>query len=75
MTLIEWLKKPFRLWKESTVKLYILKEEVEERIADLAAPIKHGGSDTQIAASAQALTEVSETLKMQWPETIRRVAK
>jgi hypothetical protein len=74
MTLIEWLKRPFQMWRESGVKLRLLDAEIEERIADLAAPIKQGGSDTQIAASIQSLNEVTETLKMEWP-TVRRVAK
>lgn len=71
MTLFGWLRR----WKESGVKLRLLGAEVNERIADLAAPIRTGASDTQIAASIQSLNEVTETLKMQWPGTVRREAK
>ena len=62
----------FKKWREAKTKLRLLSAEVEERINGLAAPIRSvGASDTTIAASIQALNEVTETLKMSGTGSIK----
>lgn len=71
MNLFGWIQ----MWRESTKKLRALGAEINKGIADLAAPIRTGASDTQVAASLQALDKVADTVKMQWPDTVVRGKK
>ena len=61
MRLFGWI----RSWRESTRKLSLLGAEINERIHDLAAPLRGGASDTQVAASIQSLNNAVDTIKMQ----------
>jgi hypothetical protein len=59
-----WPFSLIREWREATVKLRLAAAEVDERITALAAPIKHGASDTQIQASIALLNDLTQTVKM-----------
>lgn len=66
-----WPFSLIREWREATVKLRLAAAEVDERIMDLAAPIRHGASDSQIAASIRQLNDLTQTVKMQGTGTVR----
>jgi hypothetical protein len=68
MIFFGWIKRLL----ETKVRLRLLDREVEERINGLAAPIKTGGSDTQIQASIAALNDVTQTVKYGDTGTVRR---
>lgn len=66
-----WPFSMIRRWREASVKLRLAAAEVEERITALAAPIRSGASDTQIAASIATLNDLTQTVKMQGTGTVK----
>ncbi len=65
-----------REWVESGRRLRLAAAEINERIDDIAGPIRAGQSDTQIQASIQMLNDVTQTVKFgaTGTETMRRKA-
>ncbi len=68
MGLFSWIKE---CWNADT-KLRLLTDQLNKGIDGLAAPIRSGASDTQIAASIATLNDLTQTVKLQGTGTVRR---